>query len=157
MGTLRFLTTWLLAAPRQEVWDALADVLAWPAWWQGMEAVVELAPGDEGRVGSRYRVRWRGRGPYSVAFDFEVIEVHEPLSMSGRASDGLTGTGRWRLFEQDGVTAVLYEWDVRPEPVWMRAAARLAPGPLRRNHDWVMRRGGDGLARRLGCELLVSG
>lgn len=154
---MRFLTTWLLAAPRQDVWDALADVLDWPAWWVGIEAAAELAAGDERRVGARYRVRWRGRAPYAVAFDFEVMEVHEPLSMSGRASDGLTGTGRWRLFEQDGVTAVLYEWQVRPERPAMRAAAWLAPATLQRNHDWVMRRGGQGLARRLRCELLATG
>lgn len=154
---MRFLSTWLLAAPRQDVWDALADVLDWPAWWEGMEAVSELAAGDARRVGGRYRVRWRGRVPYAVVFDFEVIEVDEPLEMSGRASAGLTGTGRWRLFEQDGVTAVLYEWEVRPERAWMRAAGWLAPGPLRSNHDWVMFRGGEGLARRLQCELLAAG
>lgn len=153
---MRFLTTWLLAAPRQDVWEALADVLDWPAWWDGMEEAIELAPGDERRVGSRYRVRWRGRVPYTVEFDFEVIVVHEPLSMSGRASGGLAGTGHWRLFEQGGVTAVLYEWDVRPAQPWMRAAPWLAPGVLRHNHDWVMRQGGEGLARRLGCELLAA-
>jgi len=152
-----FLTTWLLAAPRQDAWDVLQDVLGWPRWWRGMESASELDPGDERRVGSRYRVRWRARVPYAVEFEFEVAEVVEPLRMSGRASGGLTGTGRWRLFEQDGVTAVLYDWQVRPGPAWMRVAAPLAGGALRRNHDWVMRQGGEGLARELGAELLACG
>lgn len=154
---MRFLTTWLLAARRQDAWDVLADVQRWPEWWHGMESAVELAGGGHTRVGSRYRVRWRGRLAYPVSFDFEVCEVAEPLAMRGRAAGGLVGMGLWRLFEQDGVTAVLYEWQVRPGPPWMRLATTLAPGALRRNHDWVMRQGGRGLARRLSCDLLAVG
>jgi uncharacterized protein YndB with AHSA1/START domain len=154
---VRFLTTWLLTARREDAWDALADVLAWPAWWEGMEAATEVAAGDERRVGGRYRVRWRGRVPYAVEFDFEVEAVDQPQSMHGRASGGLVGTGHWRLFEQGGVTAVVYHWDVRPGRASMRGAAALAPATLRSNHDWVMRRGGEGLAARLECELLAAG
>ena len=34
--------------------------------------------------------------------------------MSGeRERRARPGTGHWRLFEQDGVTAVTYEWNVR--------------------------------------------
>ena len=58
MAEYRLLTTWLLAgtAP-QPAWDVLADVLAWPSWWRGVEAASELSPGDGRRVGSAYRVR----------------------------------------------------------------------------------------------------
>jgi len=155
--SVRFLTTWLLAAPRQDAWDVLQDVLGWPRWWTGMESAVEVEPGDERRVGSRYRVRWRGRVPYAVEFDFVVERVAEPAWMSGRALGGLEGTGAWRLFEDGGVTAVLFDWQVRPTRAWMRLAAPLAAGALRRNHDWVMRQGGEGLARELGVELLACG
>jgi uncharacterized protein YndB with AHSA1/START domain len=152
-----FVTTWLIDAPRQQAWDVLQDVLGWPRWWRGMESAVEIEPGDERRIGSRYRVRWRARLPYAVEFDFLVERVDEPARMSGRALGGLEGTGAWRLFEDGGVTAVLYEWHVRPTLPWMRLAAPLAAGTLRRNHDWVMRQGGEGLARQLGVKLLACG
>jgi hypothetical protein len=32
--------------------------------------------------------------------------------MEGSATGALTGTGHWRLLEQDGVTAVLYDCSV---------------------------------------------
>ena len=32
--------------------------------------------------------------------------------MGGDAVGELAGTGVWRLFEQDGVTAIVYDWDV---------------------------------------------
>jgi hypothetical protein len=69
----------------------------------------------------------------------------------------LEGTGRWRLFEQDGVTAVLYEWNVRTTRRWMNLLAPVARPVFEYNHDVVMRWGGEGLARRLGVELLAAG
>jgi hypothetical protein len=51
--------------------------------------------------------------PYAVGFDFEVERVELPVLMSGRATGDLEGSGTWRLYEQDGVTAVTYDWRVR--------------------------------------------
>ncbi|HEX2161258.1 MAG TPA: SRPBCC family protein [Thermoleophilaceae bacterium] len=157
MASYAFLTTWLLRAPRTVVWDAIQDTAAWPEWWRGVESVEELDGGDGQRVGSRYRVRWRSFVPYSVAFDFEVERVELPVLMSGRATGDLEGTGTWRLYEQDGVTAVTYDWRVRTTKPWMNLVAPLARLVFEWNHDWVMARGGEGLAARLGVELVAAG
>ena len=151
MTEYRLLTTWLLAGTGpQAAWDVLADVPAWPSWWRGVEAASELAPGDERRVGSAYRVRWRSAIPFPVEFDFTVDEVDEPRKMAGRASGDLEGRGVWRLFEEDGVTAVIYEWEVATTKAWMNALGPL-PRPLFRwSHDRVMAGGGEALAKRLG-------
>lgn len=157
MARYEFLTTWLLRAPRAEVWDVLEDPLAWPAWWRGVESVVEVDGGDAQRVGSRYRVRWRSLVPYPVEFEFEVDQIEIPRLMTGRATGELEGTGTWRLYEQDGVTAVTYDWRVDTTKPWMNVVAPLARPVFEWNHDWVMARGGEGLARRLAVELLARG
>jgi uncharacterized protein YndB with AHSA1/START domain len=150
LSEYNFLTTWLLAAPRQAAWDVLADVEAWPDWWPAVAAATELDPGDETRVGSRYRVRWRAPIGYSVEFDFTVDEVDEPRRMAGRSSGDLEGVGVWRLSEQDGAVAVIYEWDVATTKAWMNALGPL-PRPLFRwSHDRVMAAGGEALRQRLG-------
>ena len=77
--------------------------------------------------------------------------------MSGEATGALAGQGHWRLFEQDGVTAVTYEWNVRTTETWMNLLAPVARPVFAYNHDVVMRWGGEGLARRLGCRLLAAG
>jgi hypothetical protein len=118
---------------------------------------VLLDAGDDGRVGSRYRVAWRSRVPYELEFDFTVRRIDAPRLMEGEAVGELTGWGRWRLFEQDGVTAVLYEWDVTTARRWMNLLAPVARPVFEFNHDAVMRWGGEGLARRLGVELLAAG
>ena len=134
----------------------LQHVVGWPEWWSGVESAEEVAPGDPRRVGSVHRVRWRARAGYSVELEFLVDEVREPALMSGRSSGGLEGTGTWRLMEQDGVTAVLYDWDVRTTRAWMQVLAPVARPLFARNHDRVMREGGEGLARRLGVRLVAA-
>lgn len=105
----------------------------------------------------RYRVAWRSRIPYALEFDFEVERTEAPRDMQGRASGALTGSGHWRLFEQDGVTAVLYEWNVHTTKRWMNVLGPVARPVFEYNHDVVMRWGGEGLARRLGCALIAAG
>jgi hypothetical protein len=153
----RFLTTWLLDAPREPTWDAIQDVLRWPEWWRGVVSVEELDAGDAGRVGSRYAVQWRSRIPYPIRFEFTVDRVERPSTMAGRARGELEGTGRWRLFEQDGTTAVLYEWNVATTKPWMNLVAPIARPIFAHNHDVVMGWGGEGLARLLGSRLLARG
>ena len=157
MAEYRFLTTWLVEAPREPTWEVIEDTVSWPEWWRGVVRVEQLEAGDANRVGSRYLIEWRSRLPYPIAFEFTVDRVERPQLMEGRAVGELAGTGRWRLWEQDGLTAVTYEWNVSTTKLWMNLLAPLARPIFAWNHDWVMARGGEGLARRLGAPLLAHG
>jgi hypothetical protein len=99
---------------------------------------------------------WRSLLPYRVEFEILTTRVEPPTLLEGKASGDLAGVGRWRLYEQDGVTAVLYEWDVRTTKPWMNRIAPLLRGAFEWNHDWVMARGGEGIAALLDCRLLAS-
>lgn len=157
MARYRFLTTWLLDAPRRRAWDELRDAASWPEWWKGVERVEERDPGDEDGVGSRYAIAWRSRIPYALEFEFQVDEVEAPHRMAGRASGELEGTGVWRLYEEAGLTVVIYAWDVATTKPWMNLLAPLARPAFAWNHDIVMRQGGEGLARRIGARLVAHG
>jgi hypothetical protein len=152
-----FLTTWLLDCSQERVFEAIHDQERWPDWWRGVEETEELVAGDGDGVGTVSRLVWRSRLPYRIEFEVTTVEVRRPHLIEGRAVGELTGTGRWRLFERDGVTAVLYEWNVATTRRWMNLVAPLARPVFEWNHDWVMARGGEGIARLLGCRLLASG
>jgi len=152
----RFLTTWLLESPRQPVWDAIYDSERWPQWWKGVLEAEKLEEGDEAGVGQYGRYVWKSKLPYKLEFFVRTTKVAEPSLLEGDASGELTGVGRWRLFEENGVTAVLYEWNVTTTRAWMNALAPLARPVFAVNHDYVMRNGGTGLAELLGCRLLGS-
>ena len=157
MPAYRFCTTWVLEAERERVWDAIYDSDSWPEWWRGIKSTKRLADGDENGIGQRGIYEWRARIPYTVQFEIVSTIVERPYRLGGEASGELAGTGLWRFFEEGGTTAVVYDWDVRTTKPWMNLLAPVARPVFAWNHHWVMRRGGEGLARRLGVRLLAAG
>jgi uncharacterized protein YndB with AHSA1/START domain len=156
MADYSFLTTWVLEAPIDSVWDALYESERWPEWWRGVERVQVLEQGNGDRVGELSRYTWKSKLPYRLEFDMRTTRVERPFLVEGRAQGELTGAGRWRLFEGSGTTAVTYEWRVETTERWMNLLAPIARPVFAWNHDVVMRQGGEGLARRLGARLLVA-
>ncbi len=71
---------------------------------------------------------WKSLLPYRVEFEVTTTRVERPYLLEGRRGRRAEGIGRWRLYEQDGVTAVLYEWNVATTKPWMNL---LAPLPAR--------------------------
>ncbi len=157
MADYRFLTTWLLQSPREPVWEAIYDQSSWPSWWRGVEEARELSPGREDGVGTVSRLVWKSLLPYRVQFEVTTTRVEPPHLLEADAVGELSGVGRWRIYEQAGATAVLYEWNVATTRGWMNFLAPIARPTFAWNHDWVMARGGEGIARLLGCRLLASG
>jgi hypothetical protein len=155
MAEYRFLTTWLLEADRERVWDAIYESERWPEWWKGVLEAEKLAEGDEDGVGQLGRYVWKSKLPYRLEFSVRTTKVERPFLLEGDASGELSGVGRWRLFERGGVTAVLYEWNVSTTQAWMNLVAPIARPIFAVNHDYVMRNGGEGLAKLLGARLLA--
>jgi uncharacterized protein YndB with AHSA1/START domain len=149
-----FLTAWLLDAPAARVWDAIYEPLAWPDWWPGVERVEHIGGPTVG-VGAKHSQHWKSFLPYPVRFDSEVTRVEPGVLLEATADGELTGFGRWRIWEQpDGVVAATYEWNVRTTRAWMNVLAPIARPIFSWNHHYVMRRGGEGLARHLGARLI---
>jgi uncharacterized protein YndB with AHSA1/START domain len=157
MREYEFLTTWCLDAPIERVFDVLRDSRGYPRWWKGVKSVVALADGDPEGVGEASRFTWRSVLPYELSFDSRVTRVERPHLIEGTATGELEGTGVWRLQEDRGVTVVTYDWRVDTIVPWMNFVAPVARPIFRWNHDWVMARGGEGVARRIGARLIAVG
>ncbi len=156
MPAYRFSTTWVLEADRERVWDVIYDSDSWHEWWPGIRSTTRLSDGDVHGLGQRGVYEWRARIPYTVRFEIVSTIVERPYRLGGNASGELAGAGLWRFYEEAGTTAVVYDWDVRTTKPWMNLFAPIAKPVFRSNHDWVMRNGGEGLARRLGAKLVVN-
>ncbi|HYH59241.1 MAG TPA: SRPBCC family protein [Thermoleophilaceae bacterium] len=152
-----FRTAWRVAAPQAAVFEVLHASERWPEWWPGLESVVKLEEGDEDGRDSLGRYVWRAAFRYRVEFEMRVTQVERPHLLEGRASGDLDGVGSWRLHEEDGATRVAFDWRVSTTRRWMNALAPLARPVFRWNHDRLMDAGAEGLARRLGVELLSAG
>ena len=154
MATYRFLTTWVLDARPEGVWNAIYEIERWPEWWRGVEEVIKLREGDEHDHGAVFRHRWRSRIPYAVEFEVETTRVEHGRLIEAEARGKLAGTGVWRFWHGSAV-AVTYEWNVRTTLAWMNAVAPVARQAFEWNHHAIMRWGAEGLARRLNARLLA--
>jgi uncharacterized protein YndB with AHSA1/START domain len=157
MAMYSFLTTWCVAAPIERVWDVLSVPERYPEWWKGVRKATVLEPGeDEGRgVGTLYRLQWRSKLPYTLEFDLRSTRIEEPRLMEAQASGELAGVGVWRLFDSRAGTAILYNWDVSTTRAWMNRLALVGRPIFAWNHDYVMAQGAQGLADKLGAELIT--
>jgi hypothetical protein len=164
MASYSFTTIWRHRAPIEQVYEAIADSLAWPDWWKAVTKVEETATGDPitGMGGVR-RYTFKGALPYTLSFDMTVTRTERPRALAGHATGELEGDGVWTLTEgADGVTVARYDWNIRTTRWWMNLLAPLAGGLFKSNHDFVMRSGAKGLCDRLGgvsgtCAWLVEG
>jgi uncharacterized protein YndB with AHSA1/START domain len=156
MARYRFLSTWAIDAPIEDVWTAIYETERWPEWWRGVKVAEQLRRGhdpDDG-VGSIHRYVWRSKLPYDIEFRMTTTLVERPYRLEGEADGNLRGTGSWRLWQDQG-TAVTYEWDVETTIRWMNLVAPVGRPIFHWSHDVVMRNGGRGLAGLLGARLLA--
>src|ERR1700730_12246315 len=98
MAEYEFLTTWLIGAPREPVWDAIYASERWPEWWRGVLEAEKLEPGDPTGVGELGRYVWKSKLPYKLEFRVRTTRVDRPQLLEGEADGELAGTGRWRFF-----------------------------------------------------------
>ena len=155
MAEYRFLTTWLLETERERVWEAVYESERWPEWWQGVIEAERIEEGDAAGIGQLGRYVWKSKLPYKLEFLMRTTRVERPHLLEGEASGELAGVGRWRFFEQGGVTAAIYEWNVTTTRAWMNLLSPIARPIFAVNHDYVMRNGGEGIAELLGARLLA--
>lgn len=154
MARYSFLTTWIVDAPREAVWDAIHEIESWPTWWRGVRSVEKVESGDAGGIGALYRHEWRSVIPYPVRFETRITGIERPHLIEAVADGELAGTGTWRFYG-DRETTVTYEWNVRTTRLWMNLVAPAAHPVFRWNHNVVMHQGGEGLATLLGARLLA--
>lgn len=154
MAEFRLLTIWRIEAPLDAVYLAIRDSLAWPEWWPGALAAGQSAPGAADGVGCVRHYRWRGVLPFSLNIVVRTTQVAAPHFVEAQISGDLAGAGSWRFAREDGHTVVRHEWRVRTRKAWMSLLVPLARPLFVRNHERVMRRGAEALARRVGGRLL---
>jgi uncharacterized protein YndB with AHSA1/START domain len=143
-------TVWRIRASPEQVYDLLSRPQDFVRWWPEVYlAVREVKAGDENGVGRIVELHTKGKLPYTLRWQAEVVAASKPRSMAIRARGDLDGHGEWR-FEQDGDWVdAHYRWTVLVTKPWMIALAPLLRPVFVLNHLWAMRRGLEGLQREL--------
>ncbi len=155
MADYNFITVWKFDAPLAKVYEVIYNTDTYHLWWRGQSKVECIKQGNAIGVGAMRKFRTRSFLPYTLTYTGTVLEVEPYKKVIGTAVGELEGTGTW-IFEQDAGTAtVKYYWNVKTNSWLMNFLSPFMRPLFVWNHNVVMRWGGEGLAKHLGCKFLV--
>lgn len=156
-NSYRFVTRWRVEGTCGEVADVLGDPLALTRWWPAVYLnVTELRPPDARGLGRRVRLRTKGWLPYTLVWEFEVVESRYPYGFAIAAAGDFEGRGVW-TFAQDGpFVDIAYDWRIRAEKPLLRNLSFLLRPIFEANHRWAMAQGEESLALELARRRAVS-
>jgi uncharacterized protein YndB with AHSA1/START domain len=141
---------WRVPGPIERAYEVLSDVEAAPRWWpQAYHRVCEIAPGNTDGDGRILEITTKGALPYELTWRLEILEMEPPRLIRLRASGELVGFGEWQLVETGGDVALTYTWRVRAEQPLLRRLEFLLKPIFALNHNWVMRKGEEGMRREI--------
>ena len=143
MSTFRFHHQWRLPASPGRVFDALADVERYAAWWPQVRSA-ERIDDHSGRTDIRSFL------PYTLHLVLRrEVEDRSSGHLRVQVSGDLEGWCEWRVRTDDnGTGASVAEFEQRAlvTPPLLARTARVTGPLLKANHAWMMRSGRAGLA-----------
>jgi len=152
-----FLTRWRVEGTCGEVADVLGDPLDLPRWWPSVYLhVEEVRPADANGLGRRVRLHTKGWLPYTLTWEFEIVESRYPYGNTLVASGDFDGRGVW-TFEQDGAFVnATYDWRLSAEKPLLRNLSFLLKPVFEANHRWAMAQGERSLVLELARRRATS-
>jgi hypothetical protein len=146
-----FVTHWRLRASAQEVFDVLADPIGLARWWPSVYLQVdELAPAEPAKgLGPVIGLHTKGWLPYTLRWNFRVVESTPPTGFRLVAHGDFEGTGRWTLREDGDHVDVTYDWRILAEKPLLRYGSFALRPFFAANHRWAMARGQQSLELEL--------
>ena len=152
-----FVSRWRVEGTCGEVADVVGDPLALARWWPAVYlAVEEVRPPDATGVGRRVRLHTRGWLPYTLRWEFEVVESRYPYGFALTATGDFNGRGVW-TFAQDGPEVdITYDWRISAEKPLLRNLSFLLKPVFAANHRWAMAQGETSLALELARRRATS-
>jgi hypothetical protein len=145
-----FVTRWRIEGTCGEVADILSEPLTLPRWWPAVYlAAEETRRADAQGLGQRVRLHTKGWLPYTLRWEFEVVESRYPHGYTLVAHGDFDGRGVWTI-EQDGdFVNATYDWRLRAEKPLLRNLSFLLKPLFEANHRWAMAQGLESLKLEL--------
>jgi hypothetical protein len=136
-----FLTEWRVEAPRELVYDILADGEDLPRWWPDVYLSARAERPAGGEVGARVALHTRGWLPYTLRWTAETVRTDRPAGFEIRATGDFDGSGVWTFVQQGRETYIRFDWRLRAEKPILRALSFALKPLFAWNHRWAMKRG----------------
>ncbi|MGH7831019.1 MAG: SRPBCC family protein, partial [Candidatus Binatia bacterium] len=150
-----FITHWRVEGTIEEVYEILDNAPDLARWWPSVYLDVQvLEPGDEHGVGKTVSLHTRGWLPYTLRWQFQVMESRYPHGFTLEAQGDFVGRGIWKSQQDGPYVNITYSWKIRVNKPLLRYLSFLMKPIFAANHRWAMKKGEESLrlelARRHG-------
>ena len=137
-----FITHWRVKSSLEEVNAVLGDAADLVRWWPSVYLDVQvLEPGDENYIGRIVDLYTKGWLPYTLRWQFEVVESNYPYGSRIEARGDFNGRGIW-TFQQDGdYVNITYDWKISADKGLLKTFSFLMKPIFGLNHEWAMAKG----------------
>lgn len=134
-----FQSVWELPAPPRDVYDVLAELGEYPAWWPEVKMAVKL--GEDA-----YELRCRSILPYDLRFvTTRSVEDPRSLVLEANMRGDLEGYSRWTISGSGDRTTCVFDEHVVTNKGLLDRLAVVARPAFKANHTLMMRHGEAGL------------
>lgn len=142
MARFHFITQWALDARVEEVYEIIKDSSSLSRWWPSVYLNVKtIYPGLANGVGKKVALLTRGYLPYTLRWDFEVIQIIPCKKIVLDAFGDLEGRGTWTFTPEEKGCLVVFDWDIRFRKKGLAWLSFLLRPVFRLNHRWAMKQG----------------
>jgi uncharacterized protein YndB with AHSA1/START domain len=143
-GAYLFVDQWVVEAPIEPVFAALADATTYPRWWRPVYLDVEVdGPLAVGQVS---RQHFKGRFPYHLRSTSRIVRLDPPQLVAAEVEGDLRGEGVWTLTARgEETTHVRFDWTVYADRPLLRVLTPVLRPAFRWNHNWAIQRAMAGL------------
>jgi uncharacterized protein YndB with AHSA1/START domain len=142
-----FVTNWLVDATADEVYDILKQNQQLPDWWPAVYLDVKiLEQGNANGVGKLVELYTKGWLPYTLRWQYRVLEVQKPHTIRIEAIGDFIGKGLWTLENtESGQCKMTYDWQIEAKKPILKKLSWLMKPLFSFNHLWAMQQGEESL------------
>ena len=145
-----FISRWRVEGTCNEVADIIGDVESLPRWWPAVYLEVKvLEPGGAHGLGKLVSLYTKGWLPYTLRWQFRIIESRHPYGSTIEALGDFDGRGVWTFAEDREFVDITYDWRIRARKPLLNALSFLLKPIFAANHHWAMARGAESLRLEL--------
>jgi hypothetical protein len=152
----KFIARWQIAAPVNDVWYSIYESVDWPNWWKAVQRVTVIKENDANGINGIRKYVWKSILLYTLSFKMQMVEKTDFKYLKGIAIGEFEGDGEWYFKEENGITNVQYNWNVKTNKAWMNYFSFLLRPAFKLNHDVVIKWGVQGLANKLRAKLISA-
>jgi uncharacterized protein YndB with AHSA1/START domain len=134
---------WDVAAPREAVFDLIADARTYPSWWRPV--YIDVESDGEPRLGAVSQQHFKGRLPYHLRTSSTVTVYDPPHRVGAEVVGDLRGRGLWTLTPTETGTRVRFDWSVFADKPLLQVLTPVLRPVFRWNHAWAIARAQEGL------------